>query len=378
MMCITPEELFTYNKKQYVMHPPGFQTPQYYNHVQNYKQHYKYNMEDNFYDMFSGYLPHKKRPSVFCANCGGFGHVYKTCNHPIISYGVICYKNFYDKDTNSIYPKYLMVQRKDSLCYVEFIRGKYSLSNKEYLMKLFSNMTEEERTKIATGTFESLWNCMWCRSNKPENATMGNPDTPVFTSTNEHRDHHQCEKHENSRNFTKEWRDAAAKFDMLKKGYYIEVADRQHHFFNLDYIVKNTHSIFNETEWGFPKGRRNINEEDMACAIREFKEETGLPSKNFRITKDIKPLEEVFTGTNNVRYKHVYYVAKYNQHKSDGHKGSPCELYDPCNATQNKEVRDVQWFTYQEAQDKIRDTNVERKELFKRLNQIIIKSYQYM
>jgi hypothetical protein len=81
---------------------------------------YQQNMENHF----------RKKNTILCANCGGVGHIYKSCNHPVISYGVICYQMFYDLDTNSIYPKYLMVQRKDSLNYVEFIRGKYDVQNR--------------------------------------------------------------------------------------------------------------------------------------------------------------------------------------------------------------------------------------------------------
>jgi 8-oxo-dGTP pyrophosphatase MutT (NUDIX family) len=33
-----------------------------------------------------------------------------------------------------------------------------------------------------------------------------------------------------------------------------------------------------EPEWGFPKGRRDTQESDWVCALREFKEETGQPS----------------------------------------------------------------------------------------------------
>ena len=301
----------------------------------------------------------RKRVPVFCANCGGLGHIYKTCNHPIISYGIICYKPFYDKETNSIYPKYLMVQRKDSLCYVEFIRGKYSLTNKAYVMKLFSHMTDEERENIRNNAhcFENLWNSMWCREG----------------TGNEH----------NTKNFNKECREATEKFNALSKGYNIKDAETDEVlFFDLNYILNNTHSLYNETEWGFPKGRRNINEDDISCAVREFREETGISSKNIRINREIKPLEEVFTGTNRIRYKHVYYVARYHIPKYEliGPQQSPnfTPHFDPKNLLQSKEVKDVQWFDYQEAQDKIRGCNVERKELFKRLNQIVIKSYAYM
>lgn len=296
--------------------------------------------------------PDYRKKLVFCANCGGLGHIYKTCNHPIISYGIICYKPFYDKTTNSVYPKYLMVQRKDSLCYVEFIRGKYDLKNKDYILKLFAHMTEEERKNIHNAPdFETLWNSMWCRG---------------INSTNEH----------NTKNFNKEFKEATEKFNMLSQGYSIITSDNGTlTTINLDYILQNTKSIYNETEWGFPKGRRNINEDDIACAVREFREETGITMRNIRISRDIKPLEEIFTGSNKIRYKHVYYVGRYQPSKYDvsmqgvGH-------YDPMNLYQNKEVKDVQWFSYQEAQDRIRECNIERKELFKRLNHIVIKSFQ--
>jgi 8-oxo-dGTP pyrophosphatase MutT (NUDIX family) len=280
---------------------------------------------------------------VYCANCGGLGHIYKTCNHPIISYGIIVYQHCFDLKTNSVYPKYLMVQRKDSLCYVEFIRGKYELANKKYIMQLFSNMTDEERSKIMKNDFETLWKSMWC--------------------------HHTDHNTHNTRSFNKEYTDANIKFKRLLHGYYIINPDTGNKtFFNIKYIIENTISEVLETEWGFPKGRRNINEDDLSCAIREFKEETGIFLKDIKINFEMKPLEEVFTGSNKVRYKHVYYLAKYNP------TNIPQTFYDPDNSTQVKEVKDVQWFTYQEAQDRIRGENIERKELFKRLNNTLIKS----
>ncbi len=291
--------------------------------------------------------------SIICANCGGFGHGYKNCNHPVISYGIICYRMFYDPNTNSVSPRYLMVQRKDSLCYVEFIRGKYEVQNREYIMKLFNNMTQPERERILSNEFNTLWDQMWCR-------THG-------------------EKLECTRNFTREFKDSQEKFMILKNGIYIKVLGSDKiTFLDLNTIIDSTMPLFDDTEWGFPKGRRNVAENDLSCALREFAEETGIAPRNIKVCHDIKPVEEVFSGCNKIRYKHVYYVAKQLSVSYDG--GGPRQLknhlYNPDNKIQSKEIKDVRWFTYQEAQDLIRDQNIERKELFKRLNNMIMRTLQ--
>ena len=54
----------------------------------------------------------------FCNNCGKNGHAFHQCKYPITSIGVILFK--YQK--NNI--KYLMIRRKDTLGYVDFMRGK--------------------------------------------------------------------------------------------------------------------------------------------------------------------------------------------------------------------------------------------------------------
>ena len=54
---------------------------------------------------------------AYCNNCGSDGHLYRNCKLPVLSYGILCFT-----DEHNI----LMIQRKDSLSYIEFIRGKYS------------------------------------------------------------------------------------------------------------------------------------------------------------------------------------------------------------------------------------------------------------
>ena len=275
---------------------------------------------------------------IRCQNCFKPNHMYRNCNAPVISIGIICYKMHYDENSNSIFPKFLMVQRKDSLSYVEFIRGKFELNNKHYILKLFSNMIETERNKIRNNDFDFLWKQMWLKNDNERN-----------------------------RNFTKEFDHAKLKFDQLKTGYYM-VSDDKKYFFDINYVLDNTIPEYDDTEWGFPKGRREINESDIHCALREFREETGIHPNLISINYITKPLEEIFSGSNNVRYKHVYYVAKLHTNVNI-HR-----LFDPANKLQCKEIKNCEFFSYKESQDHIRNSNVERKELLKRLNSIILKN----
>lgn len=282
------------------------------------------------------------RSTIICCNCGGLGHVYARCNHPVTSYGVICYRLSYDVDTNCVYPEYLMVQRKDSLSYVEFIRGKYDLQNIDYMLRLFSNMIEDERAKVVTDDFDELWTNLW-------------------SSTN-------------GKNFLKEYNASKEKFNKLKYGYLIRSAKNHDDVIlvNLDYLAAQTRAMLKETEWGFPKGRRNFSDEDdRKCALREFKEETGMAYRNIRFVRDVKPFEEIFSGSNKIRYKHVYYIAKFCNFHTDIDENN---LFDPKNKHQAREIRDVKWFSYNEAQSKIKLANVERKEVLHRLNRLILKS----
>jgi 8-oxo-dGTP pyrophosphatase MutT (NUDIX family) len=304
-------------------------------------------------------MVHRRR-CVICANCGGAGHIHKNCNHPVISYGIILVRRA--PDTNDM--QYLMVQRKDSLAFVEFVRGKYQLENPHYILRLFDNMTSVERDAIVTSTFEGLWDRLWV-------------------------DHHQKER----RSFAREFVDAKAKFERLKGGYMVrgapalpgheedeeddgddgdDVGARDNsakvRTFDVDKCMAASCDSLATPEWGFAKGRRNLNESDVACALREFMEETGIPIASVRILQDLKPVEEVFSGLNKVRYKHVYYVATLND--DDVHFGDGI-AYDPTNATQRKEIRDVKWFTYEQAQDHIRARNVERKEMLSCVQQTL-------
>lgn len=281
--------------------------------------------------------------TILCANCGCAGHVYRVCNHPITSFGIICIRwRSDDNAPQGIRPQYLMVQRKDSLCFVEFVRGKYNLQNRTYLLKLFRSMTPCERSRVAVQHFDDLWSGFWQTSDQ-------------------------------NRNYVKEYLHAKEKFDSLKSGYYVRDANTKDlSFFDLQVILSTTEPNLDETEWGFPKGRRNINENDIRCALREFREETGIDTRGIVLHHNIKPFEEVFTGCNKVRYRHVYYLAQVIQEHALLDNG---EFTDgqPLGRLQQREVRSIKWFDDDAVLSKISVQNVERREMFKRVNGYVLQ-----
>ena len=91
----------------------------------------------------------------FCNNCGKSGHVFHQCRFPITSIGLIPFKN------TSSGIKYLMIRRKDTLGFVDFMRGKYPIHNYKYLHNIINEMTIDEKNKLLTGNFDVLWKELW-------------------------------------------------------------------------------------------------------------------------------------------------------------------------------------------------------------------------
>ena len=90
-----------------------------------------------------------------CNNCGKQGHSFHNCKLPITSYGIILFT------PSSQGLKFLMIRRKDSFGYIDFIRGKYSPYNVEQLQNTIDEMSNSEKEKIKSETFEVLWKQMW-------------------------------------------------------------------------------------------------------------------------------------------------------------------------------------------------------------------------
>lgn len=256
--------------------------------------------------------------TVSCNNCLEYGHSFHQCKKPITSLGIIVFK--YDKDN---IPKYLLICRKDSLGYVDFMRGKYNPNNPLYLQNIINGMTLIEKERLLTQSFDTLWKELW----------GGNI----------------CIRYKGEEQMSRE------KYNKLFQG----IHHTQSHY-TLQSLIASSITQWTEPEWGFPKGRRNYQEKNIKCALREFEEETGYPSTSLNIIQNIMPLEEVFTGSNYKSYKHCYYIA---------HMDSDV----PTMGIQKTEVSDMKWVDFNQAIQMIREYNNEKKNIIERVNKIICK-----
>ena len=260
--------------------------------------------------------PQNRTFNNFCNNCGKNGHVFHTCKHPITSIGIIIFRKQADQ------LQYLVIRRKHSLGFVEFMRGKYPLHNYEYLVNVFNEMSIHEKQLIGKSTFEQLWTYLW-------GDQMGIQ-------------------------YRGEEKISRDKFETLKCG--VEINKMQ---YNLEKIIKASTVNWNETEWGFPKGRRNYQEKDLVCALREFEEETGYIRSNVTLLQNIIPYEEIFTGSNMKSYKHKYFVGTIDANTVH------------TNQFQQSEVSEMKWMSYEECMGKIRPYNLEKKNLLSKINTIV-------
>jgi len=255
-----------------------------------------------------------------CNNCGKLGHLFYQCTYPITSYGIILFRI---KEQNL---QFLMIRRKDSFGYIDFIRGKYSPYNINHMQNTINEMSIHEKNRLLDENFEKLWENMW-----------GN------TTNSQYRNEEII---------------SSKKIELIRNGIKIN-----NEIIKLKDIVDNSNTAWLEPEWEFPKGRRNTKEKDIDCALREFEEETGILKNKIIVIENIIPFEETFIGTNCKSYKHKYYLA-YIDDKD----------YNLDNF-QITEVSKIEWKTFDDCLSSIRPYNLEKKKLITDINKVL-KEYR--
>ena len=256
-----------------------------------------------------------------CNNCGMVGHAYRECRHPVLSYGHILFRDDLSE------PKILMIQRKDSLCYIELIRGKYDPNNHSYIIKLLSKCTRNERRRMIDLPYQELWGDLWCLN-------------------------------------TKEKMSSRFRKDYLK-GFqnYSKVCDWSKLVREIDPTL-----FYEESEWEFPKGRRNPGETNKECGAREFQEETNYIKDDYTLIDNIAPIDESYVGENRVRYKHVYYIGKLTNLTKKA-------TIDLQNHAQSHEIKNILWLTRSEALSKLRDYQTTKRHIIQKIFLLIDRIY---
>jgi len=257
--------------------------------------------------------------NTYCNNCGKKGHGFYQCRLPIISNGIIAIRK--NKDTNQI--EYLMIRRRHTLGFIDFMRGKYLVENRFYIANMIYQMTNAEKQMLKTQSFDEVWAAIW----------------------GDDKSHHRNEKHV-----------SREKFNQLRNGVYVGVAD----FYTLADLVDASPTDWEEQEWGFPKGRKNYNETDLDCSIREFNEETGFHLERRNIIQNIAPFEEIFCGSNYKSYKHKYFLTFLDD--------------EPLNAVDYYEISDIKWKSCLECIASIRPYNLEKKKMLLNIDLLLKKS----
>ena len=291
------------------------------------------------------------KKNFYCTNCNKKGHVYKNCLEPIISNGIISiYVDNFDKEnfdslekyiSLNLYPslrlkknenfniknenfniknenlniKFLMIQRKNSLGYLEFIRGRYDETNNQNINYIFEQMTHNEIQDILTKDFDFLWNDLWDVNNIK------------------------------NKNHYKEYMTSRQKFYELK--------------LNKSDIINNLKPKYLYNEWGFPKGRRELYESDIICAIREFEEETNIKENMYNLLESCSKIKENLVGTNGINYLHNYFLAILNTDKINNIDSN------------NREIGNIKIMSYNECIDNIRPYHVNKLKIINVLYELV-------
>jgi len=203
--------------------------------------------------------------------------------------------------------KYLMICRSKSFGYIEFLSGNYSVNNTIQIQYLIDEMSMEEKTRLLNWNFTDLWTELWYRK-------------PIDEKSKK-------------------------KYNYLKTGI-------------LQNMIETSTTRWETPEWEFPKGRKKIHEKMVECAVREFIEETGYSKNDIKIIDNVIPFEEVFIGSNIKSYKHKYYLAILVGNTT------------PLNPIQYSEISKINWLSYEECLENIRDYSIEKKNILSNVNNI--------
>lgn len=213
------------------------------------------------------------------------------------SYGVLVFKNTSENER-----KFLMVRRHFSFAYEELIRGKYVFdpNDVKYIGGVISRLTQNEFNRVrSTNNFNVLWDEINIK----------------FGHTNRRCKNYNVGKSNFRKLKSKAWK----------------------------YLTDDSLPIWTVPEWGFPKGKKKRgNEAELTCAIRELKEETELDINDDTVILNTERVQIIDIADNGEEYNNQFYFARSTVEELPSVEG-------------NSEVSETGWFSYDEANNLIRN-----------------------
>ncbi len=221
----------------------------------------------------------------------------------------------FNEYNNSI--EFLLVNRRHSLNYIDFIRGKYNINDIDKINNMCSLMSIDEINMIKNNNFNTLWCNLWL-------------------------------KNAYKKKYLEEMNLSKIKFNHLR-----ELG-----------ILNNINSNYLSTEWEIPKGKKKSNETNLQCAMREFQEETSLSNKEYELLSCLDPIHDIFIGTNNIEYKHIFYTTLYDNN------------IDIINY-KNNEIEEIKWCKWSDLNDMIRPYNQNKINILTNIFLFILNVCEY-
>lgn len=207
-------------------------------------------------------------------------------------------------NTTSDKMEVLLVKKRYTYSFVSFVFGQYSIRNEKELKSLFNGMTMQEKIDIMSLKFDLMWYKIFLefpervlrekwKASPPDDTVFG-----VWKIMYKQRASSVYDSHDFNGN-------GRLSFYMKKKNKFESAFLGDKGKYLKTVMMGTTHT---DLAWEIPKGRKTKKETVLDCAIREFKEETGVGIDDYKIMFDINPVIDSYTSMN-VTYTHSYYIA---------------------------------------------------------------------
>ena len=210
------------------------------------------------------------------------------------SYGIACCK-YIDHILHV-----LMVKKKYTYSFFEFVFCKYPKFDRLKLEKLFDGMTFQEKSDI----LEMDFNKLWCK------ILLNIPEDPYQPTRNKVK----LKRTSIKKRFESTYFESISlNLNQKEKEYKTYLAKKQRFLELIEDGGRRLREIINHSRsadsiWEIPKGRPNDEEKPLDTANREFTEETNGTINNYKIIYEIEPIKVNYVNACCL-YENEYFVA---------------------------------------------------------------------